>query len=136
LPDAPLGFRHVITLRVHCPVTPESFAALLAGDAGALERDPAAAAVLAAVRSAGLGDFGRYTGVVEAALGVEIFTPTAAARPVIGQAGVTSHCPTVILTTWAEADRPGLDEAVAAIAAAHPWEVPVIEISEARLLRG
>lgn len=123
-------------LRIHCPVAPETFAALVAGQGAALEADPAASAVLAAIRAAGLGDFGRYTGVVEAALGIEIFTPTAAARPAQGRAGVTSHVPTVILTTWAEMAPAALDAALVAIAAAHPWEVPVIEVSEARLLRG
>jgi hypothetical protein len=117
-------------------VAPETFAALIAGQEAALEADPAAAAVLAAIRAAGLGDFGRYAGVVEAALGIEIFTPTSEAQPALGHAGATSHSPTVILTSWADADAPGLDEAVAAIAAAHPWEVPVIELSEARLLLG
>jgi hypothetical protein len=122
-----------MTLRVHCPVTPETFAALLAGQGGALEADPAASAVLAAIRAAGVGDFGRYTGVVEAALGIEIFTPGETARPALGQAGVTSHSPTIILTSWIDAGSPGLAAAVAAIRAAHPWEVPVIELSESRL---
>lgn len=123
-------------MRVHCPVTPETFAALLAGRSDALEHDAAAAAVLAALRTAGLGDFGCYTGVVEAGLGIEIFTPTAAARPALGASGATSHSPTVVLTTWADPAAPGLAGALAAIAAAHPWEVPVIELSDARLLLG
>jgi hypothetical protein len=117
-------------------VAPATFAALLAGRCDALEQDTAAAAVLAAIRGAGLGDFGRYTGVVEAGLGVEIFTPTAAAVPTLGAAGMTSHSPTLILTTWADADAPGLEAAIAAIVAAHPWEVPVIELSDAWLRQG
>jgi hypothetical protein len=129
-----LGFRQVITLRVHCPVAPETFAALVAGDGAALEADPAASAVLAAIRAAGLGDFGSYRGVVEVALGLEIFTPTASARPVMGKAGETSHLPTVILTTWADGASSALEPALAAIRDAHPWEVPVIELSEARLV--
>jgi hypothetical protein len=116
-------------------VAPETFDALVAGRGAALEADPAAAAVLAAIRGAGLGDFDRYAGVVEVALGIEVFTPTAAASPVQGRTGVTSHIPTVIMTTWADADSAELDAALAAIAAAHPWEVPVIELSQARMLR-
>lgn len=115
-------------------MAPQTFAALLAGQFSALEHDQAAAAVLAAIRGTGLGNFGRYTGVVETALGIEVFTPTAAARPTLGAAGAASHSPTVMFTTWADAGASGLAEAVAAIAAAHPWEVPVIELSEARLL--
>jgi hypothetical protein len=130
-----MGVRTVTTVRIHCPVAPETFAALVAGRGAALEADPAAAAVLAAIRGAGLGDFGSYTGVVEVALGLEVFTPTAAARPVQGRAGETSHVPMVIMTTWADADSAALDAAIAAIAAAHPWEVPVIELSQARMLQ-
>jgi hypothetical protein len=128
-----LGVRQVIRLSIHCPVAPNTFAALVAGEGGVLEADAMVAPVLAAIRAAGLGDFGRYTGVIEAALGIEMFTPGVGSRPARGQAGVTSHVPTIILTSWAEAGWPGLDDALAAIRAAHPWEVPVIELSEARL---
>jgi hypothetical protein len=130
-----LGFQLVTTIRIHCPVTPETFAALVAGRGEALEADPSASAVLAVIRGAGLGDFRSYTGVVEAALGIEVFTPTEAARPVQGRTGATSHVPTVILTTWADVEPEALGAVGAAIAAAHPWEVPVIEMSQARLLR-
>jgi hypothetical protein len=99
-----------------------------------VERDGNAAAVLAAIRGAGLGDFGRYAGVMEVVPAMEIFTPGAEARPAVGRAGVTSHVPSVIITTWADTGWAGWDAALAAIAAAHPWEVPVIEISESRLL--
>lgn len=133
MPDTPLGVRTVTVIRIHCPVTPETFAALVAGRGAALEVDPAASAVLAAIRAAGLGDFGSYRGVVEAALGIEIFTPTAAASPALGAAGVISHSPTVILTSWADGEPLAIEAALAAIRAAHPWEVPVIELSEARL---
>lgn len=136
MPDTPAGFRRVVTLRVYCPVTPETFAALAAGQGAALETDAMVAPVLAAMRKAGLGDFGSYRGVFEAALGIEVFTPTAAASPVLGVAGETSHSPTLILTSWADADSAGLEAAIAAIAAAHPWEVPVIEMSDAWLRQG
>ena len=134
MPDTPLGVRHVVTLRIHCPVSPETFAALAAGRGEALETDASAAPVIAAIRAAGLGDFGHYTGVMEAALGIEIFTPGAGARPALGKAGVTSHSSTVILTTWIDAGAPDLAGKLAAIRAAHPWETPVIELSEARLV--
>jgi hypothetical protein len=125
--------RRVTVVKIHCPVAPETLAALLAGDAGALERDPTAAAMLGVIRADNaLGDFGLYHGVAEIGLGWESFTPSADAVPTLGVAGASALSPTVILTTYAPAGA-DIDSALAALMAAHPWEVPVIELSEAEL---
>ena len=80
-----------------------------------------------------MGDFGLYHGVVEIGTGWESFTPSPDAAPTLGAAGTATLSPTVILTSYvaAEADIEG---ALAALLAAHPWEVPVIELSQAELL--
>lgn len=130
----PLNRRQVTVVKIHCPVTPETLHAALAGDATVLERDPTAAAILAVIRSdKALGDFGLYHGVVEIGTGWESFTPSPDAAPTLGTAGTATLSPTVILTSYvaAEADIEG---ALAALLAAHPWEVPVIELSQAELL--
>lgn len=107
---------------------------MLAGDARALESDPAAAALLTVIRSDNaLGDFGLYHGVCEIGIGWESFSPSPDAAPTLGTAGETAMSPTVILTTYAPADA-NIDDAVAALLAAHPWEIPVIELAEVTLL--
>lgn len=126
--------RRMTVVAIHCPVAPETLVAMLAGDGGALERDPAAAALLAVIRAENaLGDFGLYHGVAEIGLGWESFTPSADAVPTLGAAGTTALSPTVILKTYAPADA-DIESALAALMAAHPWEVPVIELAEAELL--
>jgi hypothetical protein len=127
-------WRDALAVKVHCPVTPETLAALLAGKPDALEADPAAGAILAIMRGANpLGDFGPYQEVVEIAQGWEGFRPTEAARPALGEAGKTALSPTVILTTYAPANA-DVDGALAELLGAHPWEVPVIECYPTRLL--
>lgn len=107
---------------------------MLAGDDGALERDPAASAILAVIRDDNpLGDFGLYKGVCEIAPGWESFLPGADASPTLGTSGARSLSPTAILTTYADADA-DLAPALAALMAAHRWEVPVIELSDVELL--
>lgn len=126
--------RRVTVVKVHCPVAPETLAGMLAGDDGALERDPTAATMLGIIRADNaLGDFGLYHGVAEIGLGWESFTPTADAEPTLGAAGATALSPTAILKTYAPAGA-DIDDALAALMAAHPWEVPVIELTEAELL--
>ncbi|MFM6829750.1 MAG: hypothetical protein ACKOVA_05370 [Novosphingobium sp.] len=129
-----LARRRVTVVKVHCPVAAETLAAMLKGDGEALERDPVAAAILAIIRADNaLGDFGLYHGVSEIGLGWESFTPSAGAVPALGAAGTTALSPTVILKTYAPADA-DIDGALASLMAAHPWEVPVIELAEAELL--
>lgn len=124
-------------LRIHCPVAQLVLARLLDGDQRALEDDPALAAMFAIVRGDNpLGDFGLYRGVMEVSPGWELFTPTATARPTAGTAGENAVSPTVVLTIHLPHDAPQdrIDAAIDAILRAHPWEVPVIELTETRLV--
>ncbi|NML92615.1 hypothetical protein HHL27_02880 [Novosphingobium sp. TW-4] len=111
--------------------------ALLAGEAGALESDPTLAAMLAIIREqSALGDFGLYHGVAEITLGWETFVPGPDASPTLGNAAETTFSPTVTLTTWIRegAAETDVETALDALMAAHPWEIPVIEVAESRLL--
>lgn len=129
--------RRVRVLRVHCPIEAATLAAMLNGSPAAIERDPVLGRMLPIIRGGGpLGDFGIYRGVVELAPGWELFTPGADAAPVAGSAGSDTISPTAILTVHipADADPDAVDTALAAVMAAHPWEVPVIELGETALL--
>ncbi|QXQ05517.1 hypothetical protein KX816_14930 [Sphingosinicellaceae bacterium] len=129
--------RAVRVLRVYCPIAAETLVALATGQAAAIDRDATLAAILGIVRGDNpLGDFAPYRSVVELAPGWELFTPGADARPALGEAGRASASPTAILTIYIPADAPeaAVSSAVDAIVAAHPWEVPVIELTEARLV--
>lgn len=132
-----MGFalRKVQRLRIYCPVAASTLSRLMAGES--VEDDPALSAMLAIVRGDNpLGDFGLYRGVVELHPGWENFEPTAGATPTLGAAGARSLSPTVILTIHIPDDAPqqAVDQTLDAIMAAHPWEVPVIELDETRLL--
>ena len=130
------SFRPALMLRVHVPVEAETCRAVAQGDGAAVDRDPALAAMLAAIRADPLlGDFGLYRGVVEISAGLESFMPTDAARPVSGTAGDVSVSPTVILTTYIadDAEEGAVEAALDRIVAAHPWEMPVIELTATRL---
>ncbi|WP_408590007.1 hypothetical protein [Novosphingobium sp.] len=129
--------RAVTRLRIYVPVGESSLQALLAGDRKALQQDPVLAEMHRIIREQpALGDFGIYDGVAEIGLGWETFAPTDAAQPTLGAAGETSVSPTVTLTTWIDPAAPAdvVEDALAALMAAHPWEVPVIELTETRML--
>jgi len=129
--------RPVLRVTVHCPITPETLQALAAGSAVALARDPGVAPILDLIESsAEFGDFGRYKGVCEIALGLEAFTPQAGAQPTVGSTGARSISPTATVKTYLAADCPParLEALIASLATRHPWEVPVIEVTDARLL--
>ncbi len=121
--------RWVRDIRVYCPVAPQTLAAMIAGDPGAVERDATAAVLLGILRTPPLGDFGRYRGVVELALGYEGFRPGDGAVPTLGTVGEPSWSPTVILTAIYGADA-DVDSLANQLLAAHPWDVPVIAVSE------
>ncbi|MEL0210106.1 MAG: hypothetical protein VW891_05915, partial [Novosphingobium sp.] len=93
-----------------------------------------ASAMLAVIRADNpLGDFTLYKGVCEIALGWESFQPGPDAKPTLGSAEARTLSPTVIITTYACADAE-LEPALDALMAVHPWEVPVIEVTEVDLL--
>jgi hypothetical protein len=121
--------RRVRDIRVYCPVAPATLAALIAGDPNAVERDDTAAALLAIMRTPPLGDFGRYHDVVELAIGYEGFRPGEGAVPTLGTLGEASWSPTVILTAIFDAEAE-VDMLAERLLAAHPWDVPVIAVSE------
>lgn len=132
-----IALRAARRVRIHCPVAASTLADLLAGRPEVLDEDPALAAILEVIRADNpLGDFGAYQGVVEIGLGYESFRPTAEARPTLGGAGAISVCPTVTLVTYLREGAPEalVSAALAELAAAHPWEVPVIELSEVKLV--
>ncbi len=130
-------FRDAYVVRIHVPVEAATGAALASGDGGALERDPHLAAIVALVRSdPWLGNFGLYDGVIEAAVGVESFHPSDAARPVAGSAGSVAAVPSVTLTLYAPgaASEAQIAATLDRILALHPWEVPVIEFTRTTLV--
>lgn len=125
--------RAAIKVRVHCPVSRETFAALLQGDLAAIETDTNAAAVLAVIRGDNpLGDFDLYKGVFELSLGLEGFTATTRATPTAGSPDSNTLSPTVIITVYvdAAADRDSVHDALRRLMDAHPWETPVIEFDD------
>ena len=121
----------------YCPVSRDVWLALLAGDTTRLEQDPAVAPLFKTLRAhAELGALGPYRNVYEVSGGHESFTPNSQARPALGKAGETSTTASIVVTTYvAQAvSEARLAEFVAALAASHPWELPVIEVCEVRLL--
>jgi hypothetical protein len=132
-----LNSRPARAVRIHCPATAATIAAMRDGQADAIETDPAVAPLLAIIRADNpLGDFGLYKGVVEIALGHESFIPTGDANPTSGAAGTISLLPSVVLTTYIadDAPEPLVTAALDALVAAHPWETPVIEVWSTSLL--
>lgn len=132
--------RAVRVLRLSWPVDPATLAALQAGRAGALEDDPSFARLLAALRADNpLGDFGLYQAVAEVTPCWELFQPQGGATPTLGAAGQPQVSTNLMVTIHVDAAAPEAEfEAVLDwLVALHPWEVPVIEISQAELaLRG
>jgi len=133
----PRSTRPVRVIRLYWPVSVETIVAMTTGDGDAVARDPALVAMFAIVRADNaLGDFGVYRSVVELAPGWEFFTPAAGARPTLGTADTGQASPTVIVTLHVPADVRDdvFDQLLDQLIAAHPWEVPVIELTAAALL--
>lgn len=124
-------------VRVFCPVSAETLSHLFTGGELELDAEPALAALVALLRADNpLGDFGAYKAVAELAPGWELFTPNSDARPVLGEAAANASSPTVCLTIYIPDEAPDdeIERVLNAIVAAHPWEVPVIELTQVRLL--
>ncbi|MXO64804.1 hypothetical protein [Altericroceibacterium endophyticum] len=129
--------RAVKALKVYCPVDRPTMDLLMRGQLPADDQSSALATILDLVRADNpLGDFGAYKSVVELATGLETFVPGHDAHPTLGQAGATEVSLTAILTIYIPADAPedSVERVIDKIVAAHPWEVPVIEISETALV--
>ena len=125
-------------LKIHCPIDIKSMQQISAGQIAQIDPECALAKILNLVGEGGspLGDFGIYKSVVELSAGWEMFTPDSSSRPTLGQAGLRTVSPTAILTVYMAADSPAdaVSGAIDAILVAHPWEVPVIELSETSLI--
>ncbi|QUD88048.1 hypothetical protein [Phenylobacterium montanum] len=129
---ASIGLRRVRAIRIHCPISRETFVALAAGRLEAIEQDPVAAPILALIRADNeLGDFGLYKGVFEISLGLEGFTPTAEADPTLGEGGGNTLSPTAVIKTYVDeaVGEDQLSALLSALAGLHPWQIPVIEVS-------
>ncbi len=117
-------------VRVHCPVPANVLARLQAGEAAALADDALLSAVVGVIRGSDvLGAIGPYRGVFELGFGLESFVPQADAVPTTGRAGEPAVVPTVVVKSYA-AEGADIAAELAAIVAAHPWEVPVIEVGQ------
>ena len=129
-------WRPALAIRLTWPVAPETLERLLVGDEKALGDDLAFARLLAILGADNpLGDFGIYQAVTELAPGWELFRPGTQASPTLGKPGQPQISPSVMVTIHVpgDADRDRLDAALDALIAAHPWEVPVIELAEIKL---
>lgn len=121
---------------IFCPIEANTLTALVSGDLNALARDAYAGRILAKIEHSNeLGNFGPYRGVCELAIGVEAFTPLFGAQPTVGQTGQRTLSPTITITTYVATSLSPtrLNELLDAIAAVHPWEVPVIDVADVRL---
>ncbi len=127
-----IALRSARKVTIHCPISAETLRQLTGGDLEAIERDDAAAAILAVIRASDqLGDFDLYRGVFEVSFGLEGFTSTDRANPTSGQPGERTLSPTAIISTYVDAavSDPELAKVIDALVLAHPWETPVIEVS-------
>ncbi|MGO4236561.1 hypothetical protein [Pseudarthrobacter sp. YAF2] len=119
-------------LRVHWPISAETFGRIAAGDAGAVQQDPGLAGLLHAVKKfPDLGDFGNYKHVFESGIGFEGFSCGEGATPTLGRVGEQTLSPTFVFTTYFDAslDDAVLERAMQELVAIHPWELPVIEVT-------
>ncbi|MER6562137.1 hypothetical protein ABT300_31250 [Streptomyces sp. NPDC001027] len=124
--------RRVRTIKVFWPVANATLTACAKGDLDALRADGSFASFLRIVEtSPELGDFGVYGDVFEVSLGAEGFTVRPGARPALGSIGGRFLSSTLAVTTYVDADLD--DDALARLLArltdAHPWEIPVMELS-------
>ena len=124
--------RSVRTIKVYWPVSSATLAAAAAGGIEALRDDDSFAALLRVLESTPeIGDFGLYDDVFEVGFGAEGFTTRPGAAPALGTVGGRSLSPTLAFTSYidAAASDDELSRVLARITDAHPWEIPVIELS-------
>lgn len=119
-------------LRVHWPISAETFDRIAAGDANAVQQDPGLAELLHTVgHYPDLGDFGNYKHVFESGIGFEGFSCGEGASPTLGRVGEQTLSPTFVFTTYFDAtlDEAVLERVMQELVAIHPWELPVIEVT-------
>ncbi len=133
--------RKVWAIRLAWPVSTEVLRRLYAGDMAALDCADGLASLYAVLDGDNpLGDFGAYQAVAEVTPGWELFRPGAGAKPTRGTVGQREVSPSLMITIHIPGHNPGhnpgetpqaeVDAAIARLLAAHPWEIPVIEVSE------
>lgn len=129
--------RSAKAIKIYCPVDHATFKLVREGRLYGIDQRSALAAIMAVVRADNpLGDFGIYKSVMEVSSGWELFTPGYDAKPTLGEPGTATASPTVVLTIYLPSDAApdAMSAAMTAILAAHPWETPVIELSDTTLV--
>lgn len=123
--DALAGALGLGDLRGFAPLAP-------AGQAKVVTFVPAAAveAVASAMARAGAGVIGNYTGCSYRSEGMGTFLAQEGAAPVIGAVGAPSVEPETRLEMICPASK--VDDVVAALAAAHPYEEPAFDVYDVR----
>jgi len=128
--------RKAWAIRCAWPVTSAVLHRLLAGDMAALDCEDGLASLYAILDANNpLGDFGTYQAVAEVGPGWELFRPGTNAKPIRGTIGQREVSPSLMVTIHVPGNAPQeqVDAAIARLLAAHPWEIPVIEVSEVAL---
>jgi hypothetical protein len=131
-----ISLRKVWAIRIAWPVSSAVLLSLLAGDTTALDSADGLAGLYAILADSNpLGDFGIYQAVAEITPGWELFRPAAGASPTRGIVGQREVSPSLMVTIHIPGDAPkgAVDAAIARLLAAHPWEIPVVEVSEVTL---
>ncbi|MEU5096188.1 hypothetical protein [Streptomyces sp. NPDC020996] len=124
--------RSARALKVYWPVSPQTLALVAAGNVEVLRADESLADLLRIVETSPcLGDFGLYTDVFEVGIGAEGFTTGLGAAPTLGEVGEQTLSPTLTVTMYIDASvaEDELSHVLSRIVDAHPWEVPVVELS-------
>ena len=133
---AGIFLRRAWAIRLAWPVSSAVLLRLQAGDMAALDCEEGLAKVYAILDADNpLGDFGPYQAVAEVTPGWELFRPGEDAKPARGTAGQREVSPSLMITIHipGEAPQAAVDAALARLLAAHPWEIPVIEVAEVAL---
>lgn len=130
--DGPITRRKVRAIKVYWPVSHSTLARVSAGDLGALRSDDSFGAFIDVLESSScVGDFGVYRDVYEVGLGAEGFTTRSGATPALGAIGERTLSPTLTVTVHVDHSVPEdeISQVLGQILAAHPWEVPVLELT-------
>ena len=100
------------------------------------ERETACQKIMAVINdSQPIGYVDGYSGVHEVYMNQEGFTPDESANPVQGEAGSVESCAGYQIRIYAPADisDKALEDFCEKICDVHPWNAPIIAITQARL---